>query len=581
MASAGNIIAGQAAVVLTADITGLQNGINSAIQSVGQLGARMAAAGAGITAAGGAMLAPMMASVLTIGKVAGELGVISRRTGIATNALQPLIQNAKMSGVSVDQLQVALKASSKAMSDAADGSASANQALADVGLTIGELDNLSPEERFNKIGFAIASVEDPSKRAAAAMRLMGGSGVQALTMFDDPEAIAKANAELDRLGGPISASAIAAGAQLADAMDSFWASIERVQVAVGTALAPAMTQLIDYTTSLVGEISKWIDANPEVVQTYTVMAVAIAGIGIAITGIGTALMVVGPVFAAFAALFSPLGIAMAIIVGIIITWVDGWGAVGDALSGVIDWIRNFKIAGTTIGTIWDTAQIYAEGFFDFIGTALIDMGDQVYSVFEGIANTIGSMFAAATYDVVASSIEARRLLGMLTNDEAREMSDALDTQVAKARSKAPAQGYQARSDARMAAYGQRVAGRTAELGTFAARDAATEGSTLAGGAASASRWVMDMLARNGINIPKLPSVEDAQAAAAGLGIKSAAPSAPGATKPLEAIGAWAGRGVSGISASRSTTKPLEDIGKKQTEYLKKISDSIENVGVLE
>lgn len=108
---------------------------------------------------------------------ADNLTKLSDRTGIAIEGLQRLQAVAEPSGNSLDQVASAVNQFQKRLSD---GSKDTVSALGEIGLSIGQLRALSPDDQFFAIAKGIQSIKDPAEQTRIAMELFGKSGAELL-----------------------------------------------------------------------------------------------------------------------------------------------------------------------------------------------------------------------------------------------------------------------------------------------------------------------------------------------------------------------------------------------------------------
>ena len=124
----------------------------------------------------------------------GRLNDLADRTGLAVDRVLLLERAFQNAGVGADSLGPILNKMQKAIVDAEDGTSKAAYAFADLGLSLSQLRNLSPEEQLRTIGKAIAAIPDPAQRASTAMEIFGKSGGalnQVFANFDDEIETAK------------------------------------------------------------------------------------------------------------------------------------------------------------------------------------------------------------------------------------------------------------------------------------------------------------------------------------------------------------------------------------------------------
>jgi hypothetical protein len=124
----------------------------------------------------------------------GRLNDLADRTGLAVDRVLLLERAFQNAGVGADSLGPILNKMQKAIVDAEDGTSKAAYAFADLGLSLSQLRNLSPEEQLRTIGKAIAAIPDPAQRASTAMEIFGKSGGalnQVFANFDEEIETAK------------------------------------------------------------------------------------------------------------------------------------------------------------------------------------------------------------------------------------------------------------------------------------------------------------------------------------------------------------------------------------------------------
>jgi len=124
----------------------------------------------------------------------GRLNDLADRTGLAVDRVLLLERAFQNAGVGADSLGPIINKMQKALVDAEDGTSKAAYAFVDLGLSLSQLRNLSPEEQLRTIGKAIAAIPDPAQRASTAMEIFGKSGGalnQVFANFDDEVETAK------------------------------------------------------------------------------------------------------------------------------------------------------------------------------------------------------------------------------------------------------------------------------------------------------------------------------------------------------------------------------------------------------
>lgn len=339
----------------------VQSSMGNILAKGQQIGAAMTAIGAGLTA----MFLGAVNATMDYG---GSIQDASVKTGIAAEELQKLKFGAEQSGVSFEQLQVAILKMSDNLGEAAGKAGGPfNDALASVGLTIQQLQTLSPDQQFMKLATAIAGVADPAQRTTLAINLFGKAGAQLLPLLSQGAAgIMEAGKQAEKLGLIMSGESIAQSEKFGDQWDAIKLQFQAVVVQVGSALIPALAEIIPKVQEVIGNIIQWVQANPQLVATLATIGAAIAaamlvlgpllvmlpGIVIAFSAIGPIVAAVG---AAFVALTGPIGL---LVLGIAAVIAAGyalytrWDEVKEGLDVIWDGIKaGFSMAWDAIKEI--------------------------------------------------------------------------------------------------------------------------------------------------------------------------------------------------------------------------------------
>lgn len=329
----------------------LSAGLRRAQQRLQAFGGGVRAIGLRLTAIGAGVVAPLLASAKVFADTGSELFDMSQRTGIAIEALSELGFAADQSGTDLATLETGIRRMQRSIADAAQGSKSAQEALALLGLTISELQGLSPEQQFKVIADRIAAIKDPTIRAAAAMELFGRSGTSLIPLLSGgARGIEELQEHARRLGLTMSTEDAQAAEAFGDVLDALTKTVKRLFVTFGSALAPMLKELAESATRIVVRTGEWVRQNKQVIVTVFKVAAAVVAAGVAliglgllitgigaafgavagiVTGVGTALGVIGT---ALAALLSPIGLVVAAVAGLgaaILVWT---GAGGEALA---------------------------------------------------------------------------------------------------------------------------------------------------------------------------------------------------------------------------------------------------------
>lgn len=143
------------------------------------------------------------AGLVALGKQAASnvdrIGKLSTQLGVTATEVQKLELVAELSGTSIDNVAKALQRTARVAGEARQGSAAAADAFAALGISVADLERLTPAALFERVVGALGRVADLSLRGAIANRLFGrqwqelnpliegfaGNMARAAVVFDD------------------------------------------------------------------------------------------------------------------------------------------------------------------------------------------------------------------------------------------------------------------------------------------------------------------------------------------------------------------------------------------------------------
>jgi hypothetical protein len=356
MATGQSIRAGAAYIELSTRDSKLIKGLRRASQRLKAFGASVRAMGLKFVALGGAVLAPLIGMVRHFADVGDKLNKMSIRTGVSAEALSEMGFAAEQSGADLETLEAGLRRMQASVLDAATGSKTAQESLAMLGVTVEQLADLTPEAQFKLLADRLSQVEDPTLKAALAMRLFGKSGQKLIPLLSaGAKGIEELQAEARRLGLSVSTQDAQAAADYADAWNRLTRTLKAAAFAIGAALAPMLTKLMGYVTRLVVNVINWIKQNKALVVTVFKIAVAVIAAGVALIILGGIISGVGMVIGAVVTIIGAIGAAI--------------GVLGQVIAALLTPIGLVSIAVVALGAY----LLYASGLG---GKALAWLGEQ-------------------------------------------------------------------------------------------------------------------------------------------------------------------------------------------------------------
>jgi len=315
MASPGGVRAGKAYVELALDDAQLQGGLRAAQAKLRRFGDSLSSVGQKFMLAGAAIATPLIASAKYFASAGDEAAKMAKRTGVSVEALTALRYVAEQTGTNFENLEVAFRKMQRSIYDAGNGVKTQADALAELGITFTDIQGLSPEDQFKKIGGAIGGITDPTKKVALAMTLFGKTGTNLLPMFNlGANGIEDMMDKARDFGLVMSSEAAAQAEEFTDRLQEMWATLKMTAFDLGGTVAPAVRAFaIDVAKSTAG-MREWIKSNGELVQTILKVSVGVAALGAAglvigkiVSGIGFLISVVGKAIVAVKGLALAMG----------------------------------------------------------------------------------------------------------------------------------------------------------------------------------------------------------------------------------------------------------------------------------
>lgn len=175
-----------------------------------------------------------------------QIGKLSTRLGVSTEALSELKHVAELSGVEFSSLSTGLQRMTRRISEAASGTGAARKALVELGVSAQYLNTLRPEEQFEHIVESLTKVENQSDKVRLAMKLFDTEGVALLqTMENGAEGIRKMREEARKLGLSLSEQDTKAMADFNDAVHRLQMTLTGLMTSVLLPILPYIVAFFD------------------------------------------------------------------------------------------------------------------------------------------------------------------------------------------------------------------------------------------------------------------------------------------------------------------------------------------------
>jgi len=279
MASIGNLV-----VNMTAKTDKFRKGMNGAQSRLKRFGATAKkvmgaglAIGAGVAAAGIAGMVRQMGALDKTAKLAA-------RSGFSAKTIAGMGFAAEQTGSDVASMNKAFDKFSRSMGEATEGTGAASDALGTMGLNIDDLMAMNPDDRLLAVSDAIAGLEDPSLKAAAAADLFGRSGVELVNVLGmGSEGIKAFQDEADKLGLGFDAAELAKVEEANDAINRVKRSFTGMFGSMAIEFAPTIKAISDGLLTVTQNFkTTFTPIKDFVVGTFRTVQDAIADVGIVI-----------------------------------------------------------------------------------------------------------------------------------------------------------------------------------------------------------------------------------------------------------------------------------------------------------
>jgi len=205
-----------------------------------------AAITAAAVSAGGALAAMVKVSA----NVADNIQKMSIRLGVSTKFLSEYRHVAELSGTSMEKIGDGVRKMSKSINDANNGLSTAKRAFESLGISLDQINSLSPEKQFELIADKISKVESQSVKAGASMDIFGRSGSELLTVLNaGGDAIKAMRMEAENFGLTITQEAANAAADFNDELTRLANRTKGWAEQLSGSLYPALTEIMQQFNS--------------------------------------------------------------------------------------------------------------------------------------------------------------------------------------------------------------------------------------------------------------------------------------------------------------------------------------------
>lgn len=417
MPSASDIRAGKAFVELYTKNGPLYKGLKSAQKRLSAWSKDVTSAGKVVLGLGAAITGPILAASKVFASMGDTVQKMAARTGIAAEALSELGFAAEQGGADLAAVETGIRRMQRSLADAERGLSTPVDALNMLGLSITQLQGLSPEDQFQAIADGITSLGDPTRKAAAAMMLFGRSGTQLLPMLDG---LASIRQQARDLGLVISTEDANRAAAFTDQLNILRRVLMQGLFAAGSSVADVLGELTMKIVKVVTTATTWIKENKGLFVSLLKLGAIISGVGAGLIALGTigaglagllggmasAVTMVGGAFSTIGSvlgfLVSPIGLVVAALAGLAVWWAksgysarEAAAAIGGALASAWQWATDaFAQAAQWITAAFHRIVAAATFAASAIGSAMASVASAIGGWFASAASAIGGALAS-------------------------------------------------------------------------------------------------------------------------------------------------------------------------------------------
>lgn len=168
---------------------------------------------------------------------------LSRATGISKDKIAVMSLAMEDSQIQANETIMAIKMMDQLFLKAAHGVHSASTAFAQLGLNWKEIMHLEPAEAFEKVGAALAAVENPALRSAGAITIFGRTGAKMLKLFERGGALQLAREALGSQAGIVAKDG-AAFEQVAIRLSHVGVKIRGIFMGIAKTILPTVDKFV-------------------------------------------------------------------------------------------------------------------------------------------------------------------------------------------------------------------------------------------------------------------------------------------------------------------------------------------------
>lgn len=394
---------------------GRMKGVQNIGKGVGGiLGQVSAVTAPALALTGTAGLAGIIGAAHATSDLADRMATLAGIGGVDVEQFQLLAYAAEQANVPLEGLSKGFQFLNKNIAQARSGNKQALQMFSALGVSVADLQSLTPDQVMMKLADAFDKIENPSLKAAASMAVFGKSGASLIPFLEGgSKALGETTAKAKRLGLALTGSENAAVKDYADNVGTLMMALRGLRDAISVQVIPLLEPLVN-------RLTEWVAANRKLIASRVADFVKrlavwlekvnfdavldgirdflsgvsravdiVGGWGNALTVLGLSMTgLLGPLlqitlgltqfgFALIAAT-GPVGIILAAIAGLaagVYLIIDNWSSIGpffeNLWGGILDFLGGIigpmaRLGGRIIGALWDGMKSMVTGLFGWI-----------------------------------------------------------------------------------------------------------------------------------------------------------------------------------------------------------------------
>lgn len=254
---------------LTMDSSGFDKGVRDAENAGHSLGNKMEGMFGKVEKiakafVGGAVIKKVTDTIRNIVDSTAEVGdkidKQSQVLGMSRKAYQEWDYILGQNGASIESMGTAMKTLNNLILSGVDGSKESADALAELGIHLEAIDDLSQEDQFETVVKAFQRMPAGAQKSALAVKIFGKQGMQLLPLLNqESTSIDELRARAEELGLIMSDDAVDAAVVYGDSLDDLHRTFDGFKYAIGSKILPVLTTGIQNITNYAGKLRKAYD----------------------------------------------------------------------------------------------------------------------------------------------------------------------------------------------------------------------------------------------------------------------------------------------------------------------------------